>query len=231
MSKVVSSITLQWKSYLKHERVGCRGRHNTCFISWNQQGFVPLKNTACFRNLPSKSLLSCRSNESVCLEKVSVVVCTATLQVGHDEVPSQGHRVPIVLACVGGGDALLQAHPDTIVCLLSVHHTHYNATNLNEIWKQNTLIDWCYLKNEDNNKKESIWCEQNSALLQRSTVAQEWYDEDKATDGNQNVGWMIQHRRIGELMNNVLGIIISFDDSIKLGNSEKIVFVGCNPCS
>ena len=71
-----------------------------------------------------------------------------------------------------------------------------------------------YLENKYNDEKETIRSQKNSTLLQWSTVTKEGNDEDEASNGNENVGSVIQNWGIWELMSNILGIVIGSDDCI-----------------
>ena len=163
------------------------------------------------------------------MEEVSVVVDPAALHVAHHRVPGDGDRVPEVVAGVGEVETLLQPSPDPGISLESVHHTHHYPTDLvdddheydddqDDDHKNDNDDDHedqgLYLENKYDDEKETIRSQKNSALLQWSTVTKEGNDEDEASNGNENVGSVIQNWGIWELVNNILGIVIGSDDCI-----------------
>ena len=61
-----------------------------------------------------------------------------------------------------------------------------------------------YLQGKYDDKKESVGCQHQSALLQGPAVPEERDDEDEAADSDEDVGGVVQHGGVGEFVEDVL---------------------------
>ena len=105
-----------------------------------------------------------------------------------------------------------------------------------------------HLQSKYDDQKEPVGRQHESALLQRPAVPEERDDEDEAADGDEDVGGVVQHWGVGELLQDVLCLRIALkiilnhqnsentswahlDNWVKLCNSQKMIFVSYNPQS
>ena len=66
-----------------------------------------------------------------------------------------------------------------------------------------------HLQSKYDDKKEPVGRQHESALLQRPAVPEEGDDEDEAADSDEDVGAVVQHGGVGELLQDVLGLVIA----------------------
>ena len=80
---------------------------------------------------------------------------------------------------------------------------------------------WSHLQSKYDDQKEPVGRQHESALLQRPAVPEERDDEDEAADGDEDVGSVVQHGGVGELLQDVLclGIALKIFQS---SNSDNI---------
>ena len=78
-----------------------------------------------------------------------------------------------------------------------------------------------HLQSKYDDEKEPVGRQHESALLQGPAVAEEGDDEDEAADSDEDVGGVVQHRGVGELLQDVLCLRIALKIFLNHQNSEN----------
>ena len=66
-----------------------------------------------------------------------------------------------------------------------------------------------HLQSKYDDKEEPVSCQHESALLQGPAVPEERDEEDEPADSDEDVSGVVQHGGAGELLQDVLGLVIA----------------------
>ena len=88
------------------------------------------------------------------------------------------------------------------------------------------------LESKYDDKKETVGGEHESALLQGPAVPEERDEEDEPADSDEDVGGVVQHGGAGELLQDVLGLVIALVQAnvFNIIAKQFLANICCNEC-